>query len=82
MVDEFVPQTPPLIVHCNTLIPSPKPVTELVASVGVVIVPLPDIKDHVPTPLVGVFAANTVVGLLIHIVWLGPAIGKDGMLST
>ena len=82
MVDEFVPQAPPLIVHCNTLIPSPKPVTELVASVGVVIVPLPDIKDHVPTPLVGVFAANTVVGLLIHIVWLGPAIGKDGMLST
>ena len=71
-----------LIVQANTFIPKPKLVILVFADVGVVIVPLPDIKDHVPTPLVGVFAANTVVGLLIHIVWLGPAIGKDGMLST
>ena len=66
MVEELVPQPPPLIVHCKTLIPRPNPVTELVANVGVVMVPVPDITDHVPAPLVGVLAAKTVVGLLMH----------------
>ncbi len=66
MVEEFVPQPPPLIVHCKTLTPMPNPVTGLVASVGVVMVPVPDINDQVPAPLVGVFAAKTVVGVLTH----------------
>jgi len=82
IVELLVPQPPPLMVHLNTFIPKPKPVSELVASVGVVIMPVPEISDHVPTPLVGVFPAKTVVGLLIHIVWFGPATGIDGIWST
>jgi len=38
-----------------------------------VILAVPDTTDQVPTPLVGVFPANTVVGLEIHKVWFGPA---------
>ena len=68
IVELLVPHPPPLIVHCKTFTPSPKPVTELVASVGVVIVPLPEITDQVPAPLVGVLAAKTAVGLLIQTV--------------
>ena len=68
MVELFVPQAPPAIVHLNIFTPSAKPVTLLVARVGVVITPVPETSDHVPTPLVGVLPANTVVGLLIQIV--------------
>lgn len=82
IVELLVPQPPPLIVHCNTLTPNPRPVTLLVASVGVVTVPLPEITDQVPVPLVGVLAANTAVGLLIQTVWFGPATGAEGIRST
>ena len=34
-----------------------------------VIVPLPDISDHVPVPTVAVLAVIKVFGLLMHIVW-------------
>jgi len=33
-----------------------------------VITPVPDITDHVPTPVVGVLAANVAVGELIQTV--------------
>ena len=54
------------IVHCKTLLPTARPVTADVADNELVIVAVPDTTDQVPTPLVGVLPANTVVGLEIH----------------
>ena len=47
-----------------------------------VIVPLPPITLHVPTPVVGVFPANVVVGFKMQSVWLGPALAMLGAGST
>lgn len=52
------PQAPLAIVHSSTFTPAASPVTALFASVGVAIVPLPAIIDHVPVPISGVFPAN------------------------
>ena len=49
------------IVQRNTFDPTPRPVTPEVGDEGVVIVPLPLINVHVPTPVVGVFPANVAV---------------------
>ena len=67
IVDVLDPQMPLAIVHFKTFKPAPKPVTVLVSRVGVVILPLPKIIDHVPVPTRAVFPASTVVGELIHI---------------
>ena len=64
LVVEQVPAA--TIVHTNTLLPTARPVTVLVGFKELVIVAEPDDTDHEPTPLVGVFPANTVVGLEIH----------------
>lgn len=58
MVDVLEPQAPLAIVHSSTFTPAASPVTALFASVGVAIVPLPAIIDHVPVPISGVFPAN------------------------
>lgn len=42
--------------------PKAKPVTELVGESEFVIVPLPDINDHVPTPTRATLAFIVVVG--------------------
>ena len=66
------------MLHCNTFIPRPIPVTVVVGLLIDVITALPLIILQVPTPLVGVFAANVVVGFKIQSVWLGPALAMLG----
>lgn len=70
------------MLHSRIFIPSPKPVTVVLGLFGLVIVPDPDITDHVPAPVVGVLPANVVVGELIHTVWFGPANAILGAGST
>ena len=82
MVDVVVGQTPFEIFHCKTLIPKLAPVTAVVGLFGETIVALPLITDQVPTPVVGVFPANIVDGLLIQSVWLAPAEEILGAGST
>jgi hypothetical protein len=62
-----------LIIHCNTLVPSATAVTVVFGLFELVITALPLITDQVPTPEVGVLAANVVVGFKTQSVWLGPA---------
>lgn len=50
------------MVHAKTLLPNPKPVMLVLAKVGFVIVPLPEINVHEPVPTAGVFPAIVVVG--------------------
>ena len=57
-----LPQPPLLIVHLKvTLAPAVKPVTVVVADVGVVIVAVPDTTVHSPVPTVAVFPDNVVL---------------------
>ena len=49
------------IVHWKVLEPIARPVTPDVGEDGVVTVPVPLIKVHVPVPVVGVFAASVAV---------------------
>ena len=44
------------MVHLKTLVPTVKPVIVVVGDNEFVITPLPETNDHVPTPLVAVFA--------------------------
>ena len=54
------------MVHANTFVPNPNPVTEVFGNNELVIIPDPEINDHVPTPTIALFAAITVVGLEIQ----------------
>ena len=53
-------------VHIKTFDPTPNPVTVVVGEPGVVIVPAPLTKVHVPVPVVGAFPAS--VALLLQMV--------------
>jgi hypothetical protein len=81
LVDVFV-QAPFVSCHCKTLSPSPKLVTLLVCEFGLLNVPLPEIIDQLPIPVVGIFADNTVDGELTQSVWLGPATDVPGNPKT
>ena len=50
------------IVQEKTLFPKPNPVIDVVGERELVIVPLPEISDQVPTPTTAVFAVMIVVG--------------------
>jgi hypothetical protein len=52
---------PLLTVHLNTFAPIPKPVTDDVGLVALVIVPVPLTSVHVPVPTVGVFPDKVAV---------------------
>ena len=54
------------MVQAKTFTPKPNPVIGVIGDNELLIVPLPEINDQVPTPTVAVLAAITVVGLLIH----------------
>ncbi len=71
-VDEHVPAE--VIVHSKIFVPSVRPVTVVLGLVDDVITPPPDNTDHVPTPVVGVLAANVAFGEEIQTVWFGPAL--------
>lgn len=60
MVDVEFGQEPLPIAHWNTFTPTPSAVTGELGELGEVIVPAPEISDHVPVPTAGVFAAKTV----------------------
>ncbi len=51
-------QTPLLIVHWKTFVPTPNPVAVVVAEFGAVAVPNPDITVQAPTPITGLFAES------------------------
>src|SRR5438477_9632168 len=71
-------QVPLWIVHRNTLAPYPKLLTPELGLLGVVIVPLPLTKLHVPLPAVAVFPASVAV-LVSQKLWLGPALAVVGV---
>ena len=56
------------IVHWKIFVPSAKQVIVVFDNVGLVIIPLPEIKVQIPVPTIGVLAAMVVFGLLIQIV--------------
>jgi hypothetical protein len=47
-----------VIVHLNTLVPFPSPVTVVFGSEGFAIVPVPEMRLHWPTPVAGTFASS------------------------
>lgn len=68
-------QAPLSIVHRNTLVPCPKPVTPEVGLLGVVMVPAPDTSDHVPMAgATATLPAKVAVEAGWHRFWLGPAL--------
>lgn len=66
------------MVQANTLVPKPKVVIPVVGESEFVIVPLPETKVHTPVPTTAVFAFISVFGLVIHNVWLEPALAAVG----
>lgn len=70
------------IVQANTLFPKPKPVMVEFGKVGLVIVPLPDTKVHIPVPMAGVLAVIVVVGEEIQSVCVVPAFDDVGISFT
>ena len=79
IVDNVKGQAPLLVMlHCKILEPSPKPVTVVLGDKLFVIIPLPEVKDHVPTPEAGTFPDKVVDGFKIHNIWFGPALAIVG----
>ena len=66
------------MVHAKTFVPKPIPVIEVVGESELVIVPLPEIKVQTPVPNRAVLAPIKVFGLVIHKVWLVPALAVVG----
>ena len=54
------------IVHWKIFVPNPSPVMFVVGESEFVIIPLPEIKLHVPVPVTAEFAAIIVLGLEIQ----------------
>ncbi len=71
---------PLTIVHCKTLVPIERPLTEEFGELTEVIVDPPVITLQVPTPDVGVFAAS--IAVVEQMVVEGPALEMDGTGST
>ncbi len=67
------------MVHAKTLFPNPKPVIEVVGESELVITPVPETNVQTPVPTVAVFAVINVFGLVIHSVWLEPALAIVGI---
>lgn len=51
-----------LIVHAKTLVPIPKPVTDVVGKREFVSTPVPETRVHAPVPTAGKFPFMVVVG--------------------
>ena len=69
IVDVVLEQVPTLVIlHLKTFVPRPTPVTVVFGFVELVITAEPLITDHVPAPVVGVFAAKVAFGLEIQTV--------------
>jgi len=70
--------TPLLMVHANTFVPTPNPVTPLVGLVGVVMVPKPDTSVQLPLPTAGVLPEK-LVAVVAHKLKLVPALETVGI---
>ena len=66
----------PVMVHWNTLFPAASPVTVETGEPGVVMVPDPLIRVHVPVPVIGVLPAS--VAVVPQMAWAGPASAMVG----
>jgi hypothetical protein len=82
IVEVLAAQTPFRIFHCNTLVPVARLVTPEDDKVDVIIDPLPESTDQLPTPTIAIFPFNTVVGVPMQIVCEGPAKDTVGRSST
>jgi hypothetical protein len=72
--------TPLLMVHANTLVPTPKKFTAEVGEFADATIPLPDTKLHVPVPTSGVLPARFVL-VIAQILKLTPAFDGVGVLN-
>jgi hypothetical protein len=63
----------PDAVHLNLLVPLPKPVTVEVGLFGLVIVPVPVTKVHVPVSGAVIVEPARVALVTLHKFWSGPA---------
>ena len=79
-VDVLGGHTPLLMVHANTLVPTPKKFTAEVGEFADAIIPLPDTKLHVPVPINGVLPPRFVL-VIAQILKLTPALDGVGKLS-
>lgn len=63
MTTSSVEETQPvlLIVHLRVLFPTPTPVTAEAGEEGSAMVAVPEITDHIPVPMSGVFPARVAV---------------------
>ena len=66
------------MVHANTFGPNPNPVMVVVTNNEFEIIPLPEIKDQVAVPTIGKLPVTVVELLVIHKVWLEPALAIVG----
>lgn len=67
-----------LTVQRNVLVaPGVKPVTFVVAALGLLIVPPPETTVHIPVPTAGVVALRVTV-VMPHNVWSAPALDVEG----
>ena len=66
VVEMLCGQDPLLIVQRKTVVPTLMPVIALVASVGFVTVPVPEITDQLPVPVEGTFPVRLVLGEAIQ----------------
>lgn len=81
-MDTLAGQTPLVIIHSNTLEPSPKASTCEFGKVGDITMPGPAITFHEPTPTTGMLPARVAVPPVVaHIVCDGPALDAVGKLS-
>jgi hypothetical protein len=70
-------QIPLLIVHWNTFVPTPNPVTPLLGLPGEVMAPTPEIKLQLPVPTSGLLPLKF-VAVVAHILKLVPALATVG----
>lgn len=83
IVDNVKGQAPLFVMlHCKIFEPSPNPVTAVFGDKLFVIVPVPEIKDQVPMPEIGVLPDKVVEGFKMHNIWFGPALAIVGAWST
>ncbi len=69
-------QTPLVIRHLKTLVPTPNPVIVVLGKVGDVMVPAPETKVQLPVPTAGVLAF--MVAVVAQTVCEGPALATVG----
>jgi hypothetical protein len=77
MVEVLGAQTPLAIFHCSTVVPVFSPVIPVKGKVGLITEPPPERTDQVPMPTAGALPLIAMLGLLMQMVWEGPA--SDGV---